>query len=196
MFLVPLVVNFGSCTWSPFMVNLTRIKKIQSRFANKATFLTVYVQGKKKWFGLNWMLHVILIKFNLEAHPVENEDFKNQFIEIKTHQNLKDRLEAASKEFQHSEWHYFIKLKMSCLSLRSSQVLSWLTTWKMKPQMPMELILRDFTSFLMGKLSIRYVDMNTLLNGLLCCVGRPWSHGLSSRGSQQLAGEIFCWQMI
>ena len=33
----------------------------------------------------------------LEAHPVENEDFKNQFMQIKTHQSLGDRLEAASK---------------------------------------------------------------------------------------------------
>jgi len=64
------------------MVNLTKIKKIQSRFANKATFLTVYVQ---------------------EAHPVENEDFKNQFMQIKTHQSLGDRLEAANELLQLEE---------------------------------------------------------------------------------------------
>lgn len=58
------------------MVSLTKINKIQARFANKATFLTVYVQ---------------------EAHPVEKEEFKNQFFEIKTHQKLSDRLEAAGE---------------------------------------------------------------------------------------------------
>ena len=41
----------------------------------------------------------------LEAHPAENEDFKNQFLEIKTHQSLKDRLEAASKENFSSPGH-------------------------------------------------------------------------------------------
>jgi len=73
---VPLVVNFGSCSWSPFMVNLARIKKIQAKFANKVTFLTVYVQ---------------------EAHPSEEEHFKNQMMQIKTHQTLSDRLEAANE---------------------------------------------------------------------------------------------------
>jgi len=55
------------------MASLTRIKQIQEKFANRASFLTVYVQ---------------------EAHPVENEDFTNKF-EIKIHQNLSDRLDAA-----------------------------------------------------------------------------------------------------
>jgi len=71
----PLVINFGSCTWPPFMVNLARINKIHDRFASKATFLTVYVQ---------------------EAHPVEKEEFKNMYFKIKSHQNLKDRLSAAN----------------------------------------------------------------------------------------------------
>jgi len=57
------------------MANLARIKQIHEKFASKATFLTVYVG---------------------EAHPVENEDFENKF-EIKIHQNLSERLNAASK---------------------------------------------------------------------------------------------------
>jgi len=55
------------------MASLARIKEIHEKFAEKATFLTVYVG---------------------EAHPVENEDFKNKF-EIKIHQNLSERLDAA-----------------------------------------------------------------------------------------------------
>jgi len=58
------------------MVNLARIKKIHAKFANKATFLTVYVQ---------------------EAHPSEEEHFKNQLMQIKSHQTLSDRLEAANE---------------------------------------------------------------------------------------------------
>jgi len=56
------------------MVNLTRIREIHERFAAKATFLTVYVQ---------------------EAHPAEEEHFKSQAFNIKTHKNLEDRLSAA-----------------------------------------------------------------------------------------------------
>jgi len=55
------------------MASLARIKEIHEKFAEKATFLTVYVG---------------------EAHPEENEDFKNKF-EIKIHQNLPERLDAA-----------------------------------------------------------------------------------------------------
>ena len=41
----PLVINFGSCTWPPFMVNLARVKQIQERF-DRATYLTVYTRGE------------------------------------------------------------------------------------------------------------------------------------------------------
>lgn len=35
-----------------------------------------------------------------EAHPVEKEEFKNMYFKIKSHQNLKDRLSAASELFK------------------------------------------------------------------------------------------------
>ena len=38
--------------------------------------------------------------FYTEAHPVEKEEFKNMYFKIKSHQNLKDRLSAASKLFK------------------------------------------------------------------------------------------------
>ncbi len=31
---LPLVINFGSCTWPPFMANLARIKQVHSRSAD------------------------------------------------------------------------------------------------------------------------------------------------------------------
>ena len=41
------------------------------------------------------------IHFNYtEAHPVEKEEFKNMYFKIKSHQNLKDRLSAASELFK------------------------------------------------------------------------------------------------
>jgi len=55
------------------MASLDRVKQIQEKFATKATFLTVYVE---------------------EAHPVEDDDFKNKF-QIGKHKNLSGRLEAA-----------------------------------------------------------------------------------------------------
>jgi hypothetical protein len=31
---LPLVINFGSCTWPPFMANLARIKQVHARLAD------------------------------------------------------------------------------------------------------------------------------------------------------------------
>ena len=50
---VPLVINFGSCTWPPFMANLAKIKKIQAKFGSRATFLTIYTQGKSSIFPVS-----------------------------------------------------------------------------------------------------------------------------------------------
>ena len=49
---VPLIVNFGSCTWPPFMASLARISRIQQRWADRATFLTIYIQGNYKYFDM------------------------------------------------------------------------------------------------------------------------------------------------
>jgi len=56
------------------MANLAKIKKIQERFADKATFLTVYTQ---------------------EAHPTESGDYIDYFHPVKKHTNMEERIEAA-----------------------------------------------------------------------------------------------------
>ena len=78
------------------MASLARIKQIHEKFASKATFLTVYVGGNNtcKWGRKFTLFYPIL-----EAHPVENEDFQNKF-EIKIHQNLSERLDAASTKLK------------------------------------------------------------------------------------------------
>jgi len=58
------------------MVNLAKIKQIQTRFANKATFLTVYTQ---------------------EAHPTEAGDYINYFLPVNEHKTIEDRFAAANE---------------------------------------------------------------------------------------------------
>lgn len=58
------------------MANLAKIKKIQARFAERATFLTIYTQ---------------------EAHPTEGGDYIDYFLPIKEHTTLEQRLEAAGE---------------------------------------------------------------------------------------------------
>ena len=75
------------------MASLARINQIHEKFTTKATFLTVYVGGNNASKGGKKSISFYSI---LEAHPVENEDFENKF-EIKIHQNLSERLNAASR---------------------------------------------------------------------------------------------------
>jgi len=56
------------------MANLAKIKKIQERFADKATFLTVYTR---------------------EAHPTESADYIDYFLPVNRHKNMDERREAA-----------------------------------------------------------------------------------------------------
>jgi len=58
------------------MANLTRIKEIQSSFAKRATFLTIYTE---------------------EAHPTEAGDYIDYFLPINRHKNLEERLKAANE---------------------------------------------------------------------------------------------------
>jgi len=58
------------------MASLARISRIQQRWADRATFLTIYIQ---------------------EAHAAEKEEFKNPLFKIETHQSLGERLEAAGE---------------------------------------------------------------------------------------------------
>ncbi len=39
----PLVLNFGSCTWPPFMAELADFSRVAADFAGEVDFLTVYV---------------------------------------------------------------------------------------------------------------------------------------------------------
>jgi len=58
------------------MANLARMKEIQARFADRATFLTVYTQ---------------------EAHPAEGGDYIDYFLPIRKHKSIQQRLEAAGE---------------------------------------------------------------------------------------------------
>jgi len=61
------------------MANLARIKEIQAKFADRATFLTIYTQ---------------------EAHPTEAGDYIDYFLPINRHTNLEERLKAADELLQ------------------------------------------------------------------------------------------------
>ena len=39
----PLVLNFGSCSWPPFMAKLGQFGKMSAKFSSVADFLTVYI---------------------------------------------------------------------------------------------------------------------------------------------------------
>ena len=69
----PLILNFGSCTWPPFMVNFNAFIKMAEKFQKVADFLVIYIE---------------------EAHPSDGYKFENN-ISIKTHRKLEDRIAAA-----------------------------------------------------------------------------------------------------
>ena len=74
------------------MANLARIKEIQARFADRATFLTVYTQGKSQVRLASGYLIIIIT----EAHPTEAGDYIDYFLPINRHKTLEERLAAAS----------------------------------------------------------------------------------------------------
>ena len=69
----PLVVNFGSCTWSPFMSNLDAFNKVVSEFGSHADFVAVYIS---------------------EAHPLEGWTLKDNY-RISQHTQIGERRIAA-----------------------------------------------------------------------------------------------------
>jgi len=69
----PLVVNFGSCTWPPFMANLSKFSDLHRKFAELADFITIYIA---------------------EAHPAERNHFSDNY-DIDTHATMEQRIEAA-----------------------------------------------------------------------------------------------------
>uniref|UniRef100_A0A2K6RZQ5 Iodothyronine deiodinase n=1 Tax=Saimiri boliviensis boliviensis TaxID=39432 RepID=A0A2K6RZQ5_SAIBB len=68
----PLVLNFGSCTPS-FMFKFDQFKRLTEDFSSVADFLIIYIE---------------------EAHASDGWAFKNN-VDIRNHQNLQDRLQAA-----------------------------------------------------------------------------------------------------
>ena len=83
------------------MANLAKIKKIQARFADKATFLTIYTQGKVSLFETLYKVPVCYLKLLCiaEAHPTEGGDYIDYFLPIKEHQTLDQRMKAAGTIF-------------------------------------------------------------------------------------------------
>ena len=59
----PLVLNFGSCSWPPFMAKLGQFGKMTAKFSSLADFVTVYIS---------------------EAHPSEEANFTGN-IDIAQH---------------------------------------------------------------------------------------------------------------
>ena len=43
----PLVLNFGSCTWPPFMENVKKFGALCGKFSDIADFVTVYISEGK-----------------------------------------------------------------------------------------------------------------------------------------------------
>lgn len=78
----PLIVNFGSCTWPPFMAKWAEFGKIIDRFSDDADFVTVYIE---------------------EAHASDGWKFTDNH-NINFHRKLEDRIAAAEilREFDAS----------------------------------------------------------------------------------------------
>lgn len=71
----PLVLNFGSCTWPPFVAKLEHFNNVVARFAANVDFVVIYIE---------------------EAHPTDGWAFSNNF-DIKNHRTIEDRIDAAKQ---------------------------------------------------------------------------------------------------
>ena len=71
----PLVLNFGSCTWPPFVAKLARFNEIIAEFCDEVDFLVIYIE---------------------EAHPTDGWSFRSNY-DIETHRSIEDRLLAAKQ---------------------------------------------------------------------------------------------------
>ena len=70
----PLVLNFGSCSWPPFMEKLATVVRISHKYESVADFVTVYIQ---------------------EAHATDGWVFQWNAYKIANHREMKDRISAA-----------------------------------------------------------------------------------------------------
>lgn len=73
----PLVVNFGSATWPPFISHLPTFRELVEEFSDVADFLLVYIDEAHPSDG--WV-----------APPMGPSSFS-----VRKHQNLEERLKAA-----------------------------------------------------------------------------------------------------
>ena len=69
----PLVLNFGSCSWPPFMGKLATMVRISQAYESVADFVTIYIT---------------------EAHATDGWHFAKNPYAIRNHKNMKDRLAA------------------------------------------------------------------------------------------------------
>ena len=70
----PLVLNFGSCSWAPYMAEMSRFNELASEYAECADFLSVYIN---------------------EMHASDSWKYEGN-INIPTHRSLDDRIRAAN----------------------------------------------------------------------------------------------------
>jgi len=71
----PLVLNFGSCTWPPFIAKLSDFNTVVDEFSDVADFVTIYIE---------------------EAHAIDGWFFAGNQYKIMNHRSLEDRLDAAT----------------------------------------------------------------------------------------------------
>ena len=73
----PLVINFGNCTWPPFVGDLADFVELVKEFQGVADFVIIYIE---------------------EAHPNNpgRWNFTNNYSNIKAHETFEDRLAAAN----------------------------------------------------------------------------------------------------
>jgi len=69
----PLVLNFGSCTWAPYLAEMREFNKLAADYAGCVDFLSVYIQ---------------------EMHASDSWKYEGN-IDIKSHRSLSDRISAA-----------------------------------------------------------------------------------------------------
>ncbi len=58
------VLNFGSCTWPPFMAHMEEVRRVHASYSKLANFITIYIE---------------------EAHPNDRGDFVNYKFPVDQH---------------------------------------------------------------------------------------------------------------
>ena len=70
----PLVLNFGSCSWPPFMEKLAEVARMSREFESVADFVTIYIQ---------------------EAHATDGFKLDSNAYKIANHKRIQNRIIAA-----------------------------------------------------------------------------------------------------